>query len=89
MNHKITQKSVEESLPPSTAKALDIIRNNPNINRYEALLKYGHGSLSQRYCDLKAKGFIFAVQPDEWQGHVGVAHYTLLGWAVQGVLELA
>lgn len=82
----MSQAQIERSLNPSEALALDIIRNNAGINRYQADIHFGHGSLSQRVSTLIALGFLFHIDYMPYidlQGKErrGVAHYTYLGWA--------
>jgi hypothetical protein len=81
----MNQSQIERSLNPSEALALDIIRKNAGINRYQADIHFGHGSLSQRVSELKELGFLFHSKPKTYidaQGNErsGVAHYTYLGW---------
>jgi hypothetical protein len=81
----MNQAQIERSLKPSEALALDIIRNNSGINRYQADIHFGHGSLSQRVSELTALGFLFHTDFMPYidlQGNErkGVAHYTYLGW---------
>ena len=81
----MNQAQIERSLNPSESLALDIIRNNAGINRYQADIHFGHGSLSQRVSTLTALGFLFHTDFMPYidlQGNErkGVAHYTYLGW---------
>ena len=82
----ITQASIEQSLRPSEAHALDLIRQAgaKGLNRYEATA-LGHGSLSQRVSALQDKGFLFSHTPETWidpagNPHSGVMRYHYLGW---------
>ena len=82
----ITQQSIEQSLRPSEAHALDLIRQagTKGLNRYEATA-LGHGSLSQRVSALQDKGFLFSHTPETWtdpagKAHTGVVRYHYLGW---------
>lgn len=82
----MNQAQIERSLKPSEALALDIIRDNEGINRYQADIHCNHGSLTQRVSDLKDLGFLFHTEPKLYidaQGNErkGVAHYSYLGWA--------
>lgn len=82
----ITMEQVKSTLTPSLALALDIVINNPLINRYQADIHFGHGSLTQRVSELRDKGFLIDsiekpyidLQGNERQG---VAHYVYRGWA--------
>jgi hypothetical protein len=81
----ITMEQVEKGLTPSLAIALDIIRDNPLINRYQADIHYGHGSLTQRVSELREKGFLIdSIEKTyiDLQGNErhGVAHYVYQGW---------
>ncbi len=82
----ITQAQIERSLQPSNALALDIIRNHAGINRFQADIHCGHGSLTQRVSDLKDLGFLFHTELRPYidakgNERSGVAHYTYMGWA--------
>lgn len=82
----MNQAQIERSLKPSEALALDIIRDNAGINRYQADIHCNHGSLTQRVSDLKDLGFLFHTDYKAYvdlQGNErsGVAHYTYMGWA--------
>lgn len=81
----MTIERIERSLKPSQALALDIVRNNPMINRYQADIHLGHGSLTQRVSELVGMGFVIQSIKKPYcdlQGneHQGVAHYLYLGW---------
>ena len=81
----MNQQTTERSLSPSNALALEIIRNHAGINRYQADMHLGHGSLTQRVSDLGDMGFQFATEYRKYvdltgNERKGVAHYTLLGW---------
>ena len=82
----ITQQSIEKSLPPSEAHALDLIRQagTKGLNRYEAP-ELGHGSLTQRVSNLQDKGFLIGKTREVWtdpagKAHAGVVRYHYLGW---------
>ena len=82
----ITQQSIEKSLQPSEAHALDLIRQAgaKGLNNYEATA-LGHYSLTQRVMDLDNKGFLISSTRETWTDPTGkalanVARYHYLGW---------
>ena len=86
MNHyKIGNPQIERTLTPCYALALGLLRRYAEINRYQAEIDHGHGSLTQRVSDLKDMGFVIHAEYKPYidlQGkeHKRVAHYTYLGW---------
>lgn len=85
-HYKMGNPQIECTLTPCYALALDVLRRYAGINRYQAEIDHGHGSLTQRVSDLKDMGFVIYAEYKPYidshgKEHKRVAHYTYLGWA--------